>query len=70
MPWPRSLMRMTRRAGVSPSEATFFTTDWTPESLVAYYRSQGSTIKDESWYKVPNAYQATRQMRLQAKFSF
>ncbi len=58
------------RSGVNYTEEEFFTTSWTPASLVAKARAGGSTIKDEAWYKTPNAYQGTRQMRVQAKFSF
>ncbi len=42
------------RSGVNYTEEEFFTTSWTPASLVARARSEGSTIKDEAWYKTPN----------------
>ena len=59
------------RSGVNYTEEEFFTTSWTPASLVARARSEGSTIKDEAWYKVPNfrTSQGTRSMRVQAKFT-
>ena len=58
------------RSGVSFDEKTFFTTNWTPESVIAAARAAGSTIQDQKWYKVPDSYQGARQIRLQAKFSF
>jgi hypothetical protein len=55
---------------VFPNDDLFFGGPWDPAQLVAIRRAQGAIIRDETWYRTANVYQAPRQVRLGVRVTF
>ncbi len=52
------------------NDNAFFSGPWDPAAMVAARRAEGAIVRDELFYKTPNVFQAPRDVRFGARFSF